>query len=186
MILAECIFSHNPLSRRGPQSIFSHARHLCPPCPDMSRHVQTCPTCLDTTRITSRRRAYFRLPWQLSQLCAQNLHIFAYYPGMARAGVSSASGALSHTFFPTTFPHPTRYDASTALCGGVPVLVRCGFTVASFTGTFRKLIAERFAASGANLTPAPPRAPNASASCTLRGNSIDLCIVVVSCRDLQN
>ena len=42
--------------------------HLCPPCPDMSRHVQTCPdmprqSCLleisssDTTRITSGRRA---------------------------------------------------------------------------------------------------------------------------------
>ena len=28
----------------------------------------------------SRRRAYFRLAGQLSQLCAQSLHIFAYYP----------------------------------------------------------------------------------------------------------
>ena len=30
----------------------------------------------------SRRRAYFRLPRQLSQLCAQSVHIFAYYPRM--------------------------------------------------------------------------------------------------------
>ena len=27
-----------------------------------------------------QRRAYFRLAGQLSQLCAQTLHIFAYYP----------------------------------------------------------------------------------------------------------
>ena len=148
----------------------------------VSGHVQTCSDMSNMSRHDTHHlqaACIFSLARQLSQLCAQNLHIFAYYPGMARAGVSSASGALSHTFFPTTFPHPTRYDASTALCGGVPVLVRCGFTVASFTGTFRKLIAERFAASGANLTPAPPRAPNASASCTLRGNSL-ICGGVVS------
>ena len=35
-----------------------------------------------------------------------------------------------------------------------------------------KFIAERFAASGANRNPCPPPAPNASASCTLRGNSL--------------
>ena len=33
----------------------------------------------------SRRRAYFRLASQLSQLCAQTLHIFAYYPRTAGA-----------------------------------------------------------------------------------------------------
>ena len=33
--------------------------------------------------LTSERRAYFRLAGQLSQLCAQTLHIFAYYPRTA-------------------------------------------------------------------------------------------------------
>ena len=35
--------------------------------------------------LTSERRAYFRLAGQLSQLCAQTLHIFAYYPRTRRA-----------------------------------------------------------------------------------------------------
>ena len=35
--------------------------------------------------LTSERRAYFRLAGQLSQLCAQTLHIFAYYPRTAVA-----------------------------------------------------------------------------------------------------
>ena len=91
--------------------------HLCPPCvrsPDMSGHVQTCPdmsrhvqTCLDTARITSRRRAYFRLPRQLSQLCAQTLHIFAYYPRMLLAE-------------PDQTPHITMWHYG---CGR---LLRCG------------------------------------------------------------
>ena len=30
--------------------------------------------------LTSKRRTYFRLAGQLSQLCRQTLHFFAYYP----------------------------------------------------------------------------------------------------------
>mgnify|MGYP004010636209 CR=1 FL=1 len=33
---------------------------------------------------TSGRRAYFRLSGQLSQVCAESVHIFAYYPRMPR------------------------------------------------------------------------------------------------------
>ena len=31
---------------------------------------------------TSGRRAYFRLAGQLSQVCAESLHVFAYHPRM--------------------------------------------------------------------------------------------------------
>ena len=34
---------------------------------------------------TSGRRAYFRLAGQLSQVCAESVHIFAYYPRMYTA-----------------------------------------------------------------------------------------------------
>ena len=33
---------------------------------------------------TSGRRAYFRLPGQLSQVCSESVHIFAYYPRMPK------------------------------------------------------------------------------------------------------
>ena len=41
--------------------------------------------------LTSERRAYFRLAGQLSQLCAQTLHIFAYYPRTNRSAAPRAS-----------------------------------------------------------------------------------------------
>ena len=51
--------------------------------------------------LTTERRAYFRLAGQLSQLCAQTLHIFAYYP---RTSLSRSEHSLSRR-----------------LCGGVCV-----------------------------------------------------------------
>ena len=50
-----------------------------------------------TRTLTSGRRAYFRLPRQLSQVCAESLHIFAYYiPVCARAtGIQRKATFLS-------------------------------------------------------------------------------------------
>ena len=51
--------------------------------------------------LTSKRRTYFRLAGQLSQLCRQTLHFFAYYPrtiaeSILASGYSSMLHGLSH------------------------------------------------------------------------------------------
>ena len=51
---------------------------------------------------TSGRRAYFRLSGQLSQVCAESVHIFAYYPRMVEvrdvvvARLHAPGGSSSH------------------------------------------------------------------------------------------
>ena len=42
--------------------------------------------------LTSKRRTYFRLAGQLSQLCRQTLHFFAYYPRTTRRRTGGAVG----------------------------------------------------------------------------------------------
>ena len=99
-------------------------KHLCPPCPDMSghvsRHVQDMSrhvqTCLDTTRITSRRRAYFRLPWQLWQF-APNPCIFSHtIPVCTQSSCSHYRSGRSATHLPPA----SRLDA-----GRRPALLAC-------------------------------------------------------------
>ena len=57
--------------------------------------------------LTSERRAYFRLAGQLSQLCAQTLHIFAYYPRMVepRRRERGGEGEGVKTWFIGSFWH---------------------------------------------------------------------------------
>ena len=57
--------------------------------------------------LTSERRAYFRLAGQLSQLCAQTLHIFAYSPRMVepRRRERGGEGEGVKTWFIGSFWH---------------------------------------------------------------------------------
>ena len=72
VILAERIFSQSAPGEvsRAYFRMLGTCVHRVRTCPDMFRHVQTCPdTCLSRhdTHHTSRRLAYFRLTRQLSQ-----------------------------------------------------------------------------------------------------------------------
>ena len=47
----------------------------------------------------SGRRAYFRLAGQLSQVCAESVHIFAYYPRMLLALLVLSKGAPGNSSY---------------------------------------------------------------------------------------